>query len=253
MDSPQPQQLERVRSLAQIIAEALDMYQDFPLVFLTLALGVIAPYELIVLAATGQGPLANGAHQNVGISYLVLLLDTILVGPLISALHIHAVVAIGEGSRPRIRTVAVSALKVLPVVVAAVIVSAFGIALGFLALIVPGIILALRWAVVAQVAAIDNEGWLPSLQRSHALTRGQYGHIFGLLIVTGLMAAGLNVAAAAIPLGSAAGVVSVAVGIATRTVTASFSALTLALLYFDLRARLAGGRPASGSPGEPNT
>jgi hypothetical protein len=123
------------------------------------------------------------------------------------------------------------------VVVAAVIVAAFGAALGFIALIVPGVLLTLGWAVVAQVAAIEHEGWLPSLRRSRELTRGHYGHIFGLLIVTALLAGGLELLAAVIPLGSSSGAASVAVGILTRTLTASFSALTLALLYYDLRGR----------------
>ena len=43
--------------------------------------------------------------------------------------------------------------------------------------------------------------------------------------------------ASAIPLGSTSRPPSVIVGIAVDTVLASFSALTLALLYFDLRAR----------------
>ncbi len=42
----------------------------------------------------------------------------------------------------------------------------------------------------------------------------------------------------AIPLGSTSGAASVALGIGVYTVTASFAALTLAILYFDLRARL---------------
>lgn len=250
--SDEPPQIERERSVAEIIGEALDIYQEYPLLFLTLALGVIGPYELAVLAVTGQGPLAGAAHQNLGVYYLLVLLDTAMVGPLVSALHIHAVVDIGAGRRPRLGAVALRALRVLPVVVAAVIMSTIGIALGFLALIIPGILLALRWAVVAQVAAVEPGGWLPSLRRSRELTRERYGHIFGLLLIAGLLNGGILFGAQAIPLGSTAGAASVAVGIAARTITASFSALTLALLYFDLRARLAGPSPAvSTQPEDP--
>src|SRR5664280_2044522 len=145
MEPAEPSEIERPRSLAQIIGEALDIYQRFPLLFLTLALGVIAPYELIVLAATGAGPLASTAHQNVGVTYLVLLIRTALVGPLISALHMHAVLLIGERATPRLGQVALRGLRVLPVVAAAAIIAALGIGLGFLALIVPGVILLLRW------------------------------------------------------------------------------------------------------------
>ncbi|HEX7609945.1 MAG TPA: hypothetical protein VF380_04650 [Solirubrobacteraceae bacterium] len=237
MEPAEPSEIERPRSLAQIIGEALDIYQRFPLLFLTLALGVIAPYELIVLAATGAGPLASTAHQNVGVTYLVLLIRTALVGPLISALHMHAVLLIGERATPRLGQVALRGLRVLPVVAAAAIIAALGIGLGFLALIVPGVILLLRWVVVAQVAAVENEGWQPALARSRELTRGHYRHIAALIVVTGLLAVGVEGGVRVIPLGATSGVASVALGIAARTVTASFSALTLALLYFDLRAR----------------
>ncbi len=239
MESGEPSEIERPRSVAEIIGEALEIYQRYPLLFLVMALGVIAPYELAVLAITGDGPLVSSAHQNVGVTYLLLLLDTALVGPLVSALHIHAVVVIGQGDTPRLQRVVPRALRVLPVVVAAVVMSALGIGLGFLALIVPGVLLALRWSVVAQVAALENDGWLPSLRRSRELTREHYGHIFALLLITGLLNSAILFGVRVIPLGSTAGAASVAMGIAARTITASFSALTLALLYFDLRARLA--------------
>jgi hypothetical protein len=239
MESPPPTQLERPRSVAEIIGEALDIYQRYPLLFLTLASGVIVPYELAVLAATGEGPLAMQSHRSAGVAILLFLLDYALVQPLISALHIHAVMQIGEGRRPQLAQVAARGLRVLPEVAAAVIAAGLGIALGFLALIVPGILLALRWSVVAQVAAVDHAGWLPALRRSGELTRGNYWRIFGLLLLNGLLVGGVTLAAAAIPLGSTAGPASVALGIVARTLVASFTALALALLYFDLRARSA--------------
>jgi hypothetical protein len=243
MEPSQPSEIERSRSVAQIIGEALDIYQRFPLLFLTLALGVIAPYELVVLAATGHGPLASSAHQNLGVTYLVELVDLALVGPLISALHMHAVVLISERSTPRLGDVALRGLRVLPVVAAAAIIAALGIGVGFLALIVPGVLLLLRWSVVAQVAAVENEGWQAALARSRELTRGHYRHILGLVVITALLGAGIQAGASSIPVGAASGAASVALGIASRTIISSFSALTLALLYFDLRARANPERP----------
>jgi hypothetical protein len=248
MDRTQQIEIDRERSVADIIGAALDMYQGYPLLFLALALGVIAPYQLAVLAINGTGPLAGSTHGNLGAYYLLQLLDYALVGPLVSALHIHAVVGIGQGDKPRLAQIALRGLRVLPVVIAAVIVAGFGIALGFLALIVPGVLLALRWSVVAQVAAVEHEGWIPSLRRSAALTRGHYWHIFGLFVITVVVNGGLAFAAASLSLGSTSGAASVALGIATHTITASFSALTLAMLFFDLRARAAGRPPVRSTP-----
>jgi hypothetical protein len=240
----EPNEIERPRSVAQIIGEALDVYQRYPLLFFTLALGVIAPFDLAVLAITGQGPLVSGSRQSWRVSLVLGLLDTAMIGPLISALHIHAVVMIGQGNKPRLKQVVLPALRALPVVVAAVIVSVAGITLGTLALVIPGILLGLRWSVVAQVAAVEGEDWLASLRRSNVLTGGHYWHIFWLLFVTGLLSAAITAGASAIDLGSTSGAASVAAGIAAKTVIASFSALTLAILYFDLRARF-GAPPSS--------
>jgi hypothetical protein len=238
MESSQPPEIERPRSLAEILAEALDIYQRYPVLVLTLTLGVIGPYELAVLAATGEGPLGTQAHQKAGVAILLALLNYAFVAPFVSALLIYAVIVIGEGHRPRLAQVAARGLRVLAEVAAAVIAAGFVIGLGLL-LIIPGILLALRWSVVAQVAAVDHEGWMPALRRSGELTRGHYWHIAGLILITALLTGGVELAAAAIPLGSRSGAVSVALGILVRTITASFAALTLALLYFDLRARSA--------------
>jgi hypothetical protein len=251
MPPAEPINLEQERSVASIIAQALDLYQSYPLLFLILASAVVAPYELAVLVVTGSGSLARHPHESAGTAVLLGLLDLALVGPLVSALHVHAVVAIGAGNRPRLIGVALRGLRVLPVVAASVIVAGLGIGLGFIALVVPGILLALRWSVVAQVAAIDQEGWLPSLRRSGVLTSGHYRHIFGLLLIVGLLASGIATGARAIPAGSGTGAPSVLLGFAVHALTLSFSALTGAILYFDLRARNASPAATPVSEGQP--
>jgi hypothetical protein len=234
--------LHHERTVGEILALTLRIYGRYPLLFAVLALGVIAPYELLKLAATGYGPLTT-AEGNTGWTLLFALLDFSLVGPLVSALHIHAVVEIGDRQAPRLGSVASRGLRVLPVVAAAQIVAFFLIGIGFVAFVIPGILLWLRFAVVAQTAAIDHEGWLPALRRSRQLTAGSYGHVFGLMVVTvvGGIAIGTGCRPALVglgagPIGHGTGVGWVLAGIAAHTLVASFTALTLAILYFDLRA-----------------
>jgi hypothetical protein len=93
--------LDQPRSVGEILATTVRLYRRYPLLFAILALAVMAPYKLAVLGLTGYGPLRHG-HENAGVSWLLLLLDTSLIAPLISALHMHAVVTIGEGRRPRL-------------------------------------------------------------------------------------------------------------------------------------------------------
>jgi hypothetical protein len=224
------------RTVRQILAATGGLYRWYPVLFATLAVAVIAPYDLATLAITGHGPLRHGG-ESLGTYWLLWLLTMFLITPLISALHVHAVVAMGEGRRPRLATVGTRGLQVLPVVVAADVMSSIGIALGYVALVVPGILLGLRWAVVAQAAALEDGSWLDALRSSRRLTATHYGHVFSLMLVTGIIAVALRLGVRSLPLGNSSDAGSVVVGIALDTVTASFIALTSALLYFDLRAR----------------
>jgi len=60
-----------------------------------------------------------------------------------------------------------------------------GIGVGFLLLIVPGIILALMWALTIPVAVIEDTGLRDSVSRSAQLTKGHRGRVFviGLLFL----------------------------------------------------------------------
>jgi len=226
------------RSLRGLVGASARLYGRHPLLFLALAFVVVAPWDLVLLAITGHGPLYNGSESATGFVLRVLVPLT-LVTPLISALHLHAVEMAGRGERPTLLLVGARGLRVLPVVVAASIVSGLGIAAGFAALIVPGIFLTVRWAVVAQAAAAEPGDWMQALSRSWWRTKFHGLHVFAVLVLAGLVGEAVHLAARAADIGSSSPG-AVAVGIAANTVTASFAALITALLYFDLVARLAG-------------
>lgn len=219
-----------------LVRDTFDLYRRFPLLFLVLAAGVIVPYEAIVLALTGTGPFAQSASDP-RVDLLLTVADFALIAPLVSALHVHAVAEARAGGEPRLGSIARQGLRVLPVVMAVSIVSWVGITLGFLALFVPGMYLTLRWAVVAQAAAIENEGWLPALRRSGELAKENYGHVFALVLCSGLI---VGVPALLIGLAfshDSTDVGSFLVGVAVQIAVYSFGALVTALLYYDLRAR----------------
>jgi hypothetical protein len=230
-----PIQIQRPRSIAEILGAALSLYIRYPLVFLVLALAVTAPYELIVLAAVGSSPI-GGNHGKTSTTLILLLVDVALVAPLISALYAHAVVMIAQGQQPSLLVVAGRVARVLPVVAAAAIAAGFGIGLGLLAFLIPGVILLIRWAVVAQAAALEHPDWIGALRRSGELTRGNYIHVFGLLLLTTAVNIGLGGVAGA-GSGGATSAMHVIIAIAGGTIIRSFTALMTALLYFDLVAR----------------
>jgi hypothetical protein len=256
-EKPRPLNVESgPRSAHQLLIDAFRLYRRYPLLFFVLAAAVIVPYEVIVLVASGSGPFEQGSLDPI-VDLWLTLADIALVGPLVSALHVHAVREVGAGGDPRLGSIARQGLRVLPVVAAVSIVSWLGILAGFIALIVPGIYLMLRWSVVAQAAAIGDGGWLTALRRGADLTEGRYGHVFVFIIfVTLTVGAPVFLVGLAFDDGST-DVVSFLVAVLVTVVSYSFGALATALLYFDLRARLeatsvpapAGDDPgAAGSP-----
>jgi len=231
------------------------LYGIYPVLFLILAAAVMVPWDLVKLAVTGYGPLGHGHHEGIVEELSLELLSLTLVVALIAALHVRAVVVIGEGGRARIGDVARSGVRVLPLVAAAALVGSVGVEAGFGAIVVvffaagagvlaffvvliPGVLVFIRLSVVAQAAAVEQDGVISALRSSWQITRGHGWHVFGLLCVVGVVTkvaaalGGLVVTSASNPsLGA------MALGVAVDSMVASFTALTAALLYFDLIAR----------------
>jgi hypothetical protein len=221
----------------EILGSVASLYASHPLLFLALSLIVVGPYELTVLGATSTAPLQQSSNLTTAI--ILLLIAFALVGPLVSALYVHALVALSEHGPATIASIGPRALRVLPVVAAAQIVAGISIGLGFLLFIVPGVYLAIRFAVVAQVASLEGTDWPGALRRSGELTRRNYMRVLLLLICVYafnviLTQIGIQV------VGNASTVGTVILGIAIATITQSFQALCSAVLYFDLRARYTG-------------
>ena len=229
--------LTEVRSVGAIVSTAFSLYRRYPLLFLIIAAGVVVPYELIVLAVTGYGPLRQQRVPGVGGLVILPALEAGFVSALISALHIHVVKMAGDGERPTLGEVARRSAPALPMVAATSVVYGLGTTIGLLLLLVPGVILGLRWVVAVQIAAIDSQDWQQALRRSRELARERWGHIIGLIFATALLLAAIIIPADVTASGHASSPPLVALGIGVVTIAQSFTALTFALLYFDLVAR----------------
>ena len=222
------------QSAWRLLVDAVTLYRRYPLLFLILAAGVIVPYELILLAASGAGPFEDDAVSGT-VGLLLSLGDLVIVTPLVSALHVHAVADARAGQVPKLGPVTRRGLQALPVAAAASVMSGIGIGIGFVALVIPGIYLTLRWMVVAQAAAIERDGWLPALGRSHQLVRDHYGHVVVFALVVGVISTAPLFLLGLVFDGTSA--VSFLVAVVVQILSISFAALTTALLYFDLRTR----------------
>lgn len=123
------------------------------------------------------------------------------------------------------------------------IVAGLATGLGYVLLIVPGIILSVLWSVAAPAVVVERRGVFESLQRSRDLTRGHRWSVFGLLVIyvvvswlIGMLIGGLSVATG----GSFwAGTPSIWVNLLAGPVVSILSSVIasagVAALYYELR------------------
>jgi hypothetical protein len=229
--------LGRERSTWTILRYTGRLYRDYPWLFLLLAAAVIVPWDLLKLGIAGAAPFGNIHHASFLEREPLDLLNLSVIDPLVSALHIHAVIGIGRGQRPRLTAVAKRGVAALPTVAVAALIAGVAIEIGILALVIPGIVLWVRLCVVAQAAAVEPGGVRAALSRSWRLTRLDQGHILGLLLLVAVLVAVPYFGVRALSTGNDSNIGVLALEIALHTIVASFTALTTALLYFDLKAR----------------
>ncbi len=224
-----------------MLTAAFHLYARVPVLFIAFAAIVVIPYELIVLAITGDGPI-NTFHLGFLPRQELLVADSFIVTPLISALHVRAIRRLGDGGTPTFKDTFRRNVPRLPVVAVAAGISGVLIGLGSI-VVIPGILFLVIWPVVAQAAALEDGGPIAALRRSFDLTRGNRWHGFWLVFCAGLIAGipGTVLFFIFRHTGTTAG--TFVLGTAVQVLVRSFEALATGLLYFDLLARERGEIP----------
>ena len=109
------------------------------------------------------------------------------------------------------------------------------VGIGFLLLVVPGLIFLTMWFVTTPACVVERLGVFDSMARSSALTRGHRWQIFGMMaliaIAEGIAGAGVK---AVLGLAGNAGLV-IAGTLIWSSVTSAFSAIFAVVTYHDLR------------------
>jgi hypothetical protein len=110
---------------------------------------------------------------------------------------------------------------------------AIGVAIGFVFLIIPGLILLVIWSVVAPVTVLERPGVLAAFARSRQLVYGNGWNVFAVIMLVGLAVIVVSLAAGlvAASLGSVGGAL---VEWAVTAAVAPVSALSASVLYFAL-------------------
>lgn len=199
----------------------------------------------IFIRRTSLELIRSGAQSSVlaisiGSALIAFALSMLVQGALVRATVAHA-----EGERAGFGQSVTAGLSVaLPLFVLSILI-ALGVGIGFVLLIVPGIMLYIRWSVAAPALVEERKGIFEALTRSQYLTRGAGWTIFGLFLVALAITWIISAIAGVAMVVSAGDIAQLASGdlpmgmlilsAVLSTLTSSFWATMQTALYVELR------------------
>jgi hypothetical protein len=145
---------------------------------------------------------------------------------------------------------------VLPLIGAGIL-AGIGITIGFILLIVPGLILLTIWSVIAPVIVVEHSGAINAFGRSRALVKGNGWPVFGVILVVYLITTVVSLVLGLIGVGiSDTFAMRALFSLVASTLTAPIAALAASVIYFRLialqGASAAEPAPASDAPLPPS-
>lgn len=124
---------------------------------------------------------------------------------------------------------------ILPLIGAGIL-AGIAIGIGFLLLIVPGLILLTIWSVIAPVIVVERTGVIEAFGRSRELIRGNGWQVFGVIVVVFIIVFIVQTTLGAIAIGiEDSAVLRILFNLIASTLTAPIVALVAAVIYFRLR------------------
>jgi hypothetical protein len=114
--------------------------------------------------------------------------------------------------------------------------AALGITIGFLLLIVPGLILITLWLLIVPAIMLENRDVFESFGRSRQLVSGHGWNVFGVIVLTVLILIAVNIGLSIVQAAFDSKWLDLLLDIVSQTATAPFLALAWTITYFELRA-----------------
>jgi hypothetical protein len=208
-------------SPGQVVSQIARIYLDQSWVLIGTALVIYALYFVVDLLLPGSAGFA--------VAILFWALSILYQG-----MVVELVQDVQDGRRDH--SVGQLLRSVEPVfwpLVAVSILAGLGIAIGFVFLIVPGLILMVIWSVVAPVTVLERPGVSAAFGRSRELVRGNGWNVFGVIVLVFLAVAVIGVAAGLLA-DSLGSVGRALVQWAISSALAPITALSASVLYFTL-------------------
>ena len=159
---------------------------------LVLSAVVFVPVELVAALIADRNvdlTTIRGAFAASGISAaLMFLFSPIVMAALVRMTHERASAAKDATVWEHYRV----GLRYFPVLIAAQLVALAGVTLGLLLLIVPGVILGVRWTLVVPVVVFERTGVMRALGRSWELVRGSSWAVFACVLIVSVVFGGAS-------------------------------------------------------------
>lgn len=190
MASVSPVYEERTMSVGRVFQRAFSAVSLNPIVILGLALVVgalpslILSYFFVQAGFGATNPLQPGFSMTRMMTIvLVSSIINLIIAALVQGAQTRATVSAAEGHRATFAESLSAGLRVLLPLIGLSLLWALGVGIGFILLVVPGIILLLMWAVAVPSLVIERNGIMAAFTRSAELTKGARWKIFGLFLV----------------------------------------------------------------------
>lgn len=198
------------------------------MVFFIVAAAAYLPTLLLMKVADDPGA---GWVAALGSLFLLLVFSIVS-----QAVIVHAAFQDMRGRPVDLReSIGVGFNRLIPIIGLAVVMAILG-GIGFMLLIIPGLILMTMWFVSMPACVVERLGALSSLGRSSQLTKGHRWKIFGLMLLLIIVSVVMTLLTEFI-LGAVGGALLAGIGsLIWNGIWGAFYAITAVVSYHDLRA-----------------
>ena len=219
---------EGMSLLSGVLGEAWALYKRYAAHFIAISFSV---YLVIAVVSA----LLSWALGSVG-AFIGLIL-TVFGAFLLQAALVKAVQDVRDGRIDLdLRATLEAALPFVGTVAIASILAAIGIGIGFILIIVPGLILLTFWSLIVPEIVIGGSGALDSFSRSWRTVRGYGWNVFGTLVMVWIIMIVVNIALSVVLLALPSGWRSFISELVSGAVVAPFIAAVVTLVYYRLTA-----------------
>ena len=229
--------------LTGVLRESWAMYRRFAAHFLLISL-ILYVISAIIGALLSLAGIGGGIAAAIVNLFFMFLLQAALVKAVQDVRDGRVDLNLSE-------TIRAALPFVLPVAGAGIL-AAIGIAIGFVLIIVPGLILLTFWSLIVPSIVLGGAPAMGSFGASGRTVRGHAWNVFGTYVLVWLIYLVFEIVLSLIFVALSGWLRSGLAGVVSGTLVAPFIAIVVSLIWYRLTAAHQGGSPAGyGSPGMP--